>query len=134
YLVLRGRAGMGAVYAVLWIGVALAAFLFTAAERRDARVLVPAAVGLALAFSTVLVQRQIAKESRAIRAFPGVGNDVSWVDSTVRRHGGAAFLFTPGLDPQALWQTEFWNRSVGSVLDLAGGDTGGIQRCPVTLD
>jgi hypothetical protein len=132
-LALRIRSGMGPVYALVWGGaaVAIGAFLL---PRNLARVVVPAAMAVGLAVSTAVVQRQLVDESRAVKAAEMAGQDAAWIDRVVGRDAPVAFLFTPQLDAQALWQTEFWNRSVGRVLALDPGEPGGLPRTPVRLD
>jgi hypothetical protein len=132
-LALRTQSGMGAVYALVWGGAALVIGLF-ALPRNLARVLVPVAVAAALAVSTAVDQRQIAHESRAVKAAEKAGAEASWVDHAVGRDARAAFLFTPQLDAQTVWQTEFWNRSVKSVLTVGADEPGGLPRVPVRLD
>jgi hypothetical protein len=132
-LALRGQTGMGAVYAVLWGGVAVAAVLL-AAPFRHARVLIPLAVAGALAVSAAVDLRQIRKESLFLKADERVGKQVSWVDRVLGPDGNAAFLFTPHLDAQSLWQTEFWNRSVRRVIALGDDEPGGLPRVPLRLD
>jgi hypothetical protein len=132
-LALRTQSGMGAVYALLWGGAVLAIGLF-ALPRNLARVFVPAAVAAALAISTAVDQRQITRESRAVKAAEKAGADASWIDQAVGREAHAAFLFTSQLDPQAVWQTEFWNRSVRKVVAVDAEEPGGLPRMPVRLD
>ena len=48
----------------------------------------------------------------------GIGNDDrSWIDSAVGRDAKVAVLWSGG-NQQAVWQNEFWNRSVAKVYDL----------------
>ena len=132
-LALRSQSGMGAVYTLVWGGSALFIGLFTL-PRQLARVLVPGAVALALTGSTATVQRQIVHESRAVRAAEQAGPVPSWVDQAVGRNAHAAFLFTPQLDAQAVWQTEFWNRSVRRVVAVGDDEPGGLPRVSARVD
>jgi hypothetical protein len=132
-LALRGQTGMGAVYAVVWGGVVLAALLLVASFRH-ARVLIPLAVAAALAVSAAVDLRQIRNESLFLKADERVGKEVSWIDRILGPDGNAVFLFTPQLDAQSLWQTEFWNRSVRRVIALGDDEPGGLPRVPVRLD
>jgi hypothetical protein len=132
-LSLRERAGLGAVHALVWLGVAALAALFAAVPRRQARALVPLAVAAVLALSGGAVGRRMNDASRGVRAVAGVGSDLSWVDREIGRDGRAGFLYTANVEPHALWQTEFWNRSVREVLALDGSEPGGLPRVGVSL-
>jgi hypothetical protein len=71
--------------------------------------------------------------SRGVRTAAGVA-DASWIDRRIGPDRRAAFLYSSDFDPHALWQTEFWNRSVGRVLALDGGEPGGLRRTVVAVD
>ena len=133
-LVLREHWGMATVDAVVWGGAAALAATFAAAPRRVARVLVPLGVGAVLAGSSIVVADRIADESRAARAAPHVGEDVDWIDRTIGGGAAAGFLYTASVEPQAGWQTEFWNRSVRRVLRLDAVEPGGLPNAAVSLD
>jgi hypothetical protein len=66
-------------------------------------------------------------QALAARNEPQVA-DPSWVDDTIGRHARAALLITPefNTDPHAVWQTQFWNRSVRQVYNFGGSDGTGL--------
>jgi hypothetical protein len=133
-LSLRERAGMGAVHALVWLGVAALAALFAAVPTRPARALVPLAVAGLFAVSSVVVGDRVNGASRGIRAVAGVGGELSWLDREIGRDGQADLLYTANVNPHALWQLEFWNRSVEKVLALDGSEPGGLPRVHVSLN
>src|SRR5439155_2864260 len=62
--------------------------------------------------------------------------DVSWVDHRIGRGARAVFLMTPDFaaDAHALWQTEFWNRSVSTIYDFGAGDPTNFPSTPTSYD
>jgi len=91
-----------------------------------ASVVLPVAVAGFLAVSSYPVITQIHNFSEGIRASAGTLGSRSWVDQRIGSGGDAAYLIgstpEPAVESQVLWQNEFWNRSVGKVIDL--GDPG----------
>jgi hypothetical protein len=132
-LALRMHSGMGAVYAVFWGSAALALAAF-ALPRDVASACVPAVVAALLALSTAVDQQQIARESHAVKAAEKAGAEESWVDQAIGPGARATFLFTPQLDAQATWQSEFWNRSIEKVLAVGATEPGGLPGVPGRLD
>ena len=56
--------------------------------------------------------------SAAVRATAGP-SDRPWIDHAIGTEPRAAFLYTPEIaNPHTLWQTEFWNRAVGSIYQV----------------
>ena len=133
-LALRQSAGMGAVHALVWGGAGLLAVIFVLAPRRLAQVLVPIGVATVLLGTTIVAAGRIADESLAARSAPHVGDTVEWVDHAIGRNRDAAFLYTAAVDPQAVWQTEFWNRSVRRVLRWDAIEPGGLPGTDVSID
>ena len=105
---------------LLALGAAGAALAFLCLPRRWAAYALPAGVGLFLALTSYSAFGSARVESAAARAAPGV-SDVNWIDDRVGTDAKVVFVNDQGLDgdPHSLWQTEFWNRSVHPVLNLA---------------
>ena len=55
-----------------------------------------------------------------------------WVDRTVGRNGDVSFIWNGRLEAHAVWETEFFNRSVGRIYDLGGAVPGGLPETHVT--
>lgn len=113
----------GGIYDVrilLALGAAAAVLAFLCLPRRWAAYALPAGVGLFLALTSYSVFGSARVQAFAARAAPGVA-DVDWVDDRVGADAKVVFVNDQGLDgdPHSLWQTEFWNRSVHPVLNLA---------------
>ena len=75
-----------------------------------------------LALSSYSVLGSVRTQSLAALASQGVApNDLSWVDDRVGTDAHVVFVNNISLaeNPHTLWQTEFWNRSIESVVDLA---------------
>jgi len=52
-----------------------------------------------------------------------------WVDRTVGRHANVVFVWpASGLNTNALWQNEFFNRSIGRVYGLGSSSPGGLPE------
>ena len=90
-----------------------------------------------LALSSYSVLGSARTQSVAALASQGVApKDVSWVDDRVGTDAHVVFVNNISLaeNPHTLWQTEFWNRSIESVVDLAApphitlGRPGAIDR------
>jgi hypothetical protein len=62
--------------------------------------------------------------------------NADWIDEAVGRNADVPFIFTADLtdNPHLLWQTEFWNRSVGEVYGLDSADPTSIPVVGTTLD
>jgi Dolichyl-phosphate-mannose-protein mannosyltransferase len=104
---------------LLFLGGGAAASLgFALLPRRAAAWILPTAVALFLGVWSASVFVTIRDHSWATLALTDPGNP-SWVDETIGDDGNAAFVFGTSVDPygeaQIMWQTEFWNRSVGPV-------------------
>ncbi len=87
-----------------------------------ASLVLPAAVAGFLLLSSYFVTTALHDYSVGIRNAAGALGSQSWVDKRIGSGGDAAYLIGTSLEPsiesQVLWQNEFWNRSVGPVLDL----------------
>lgn len=65
----------------------------------------------------------------------GIGQSLptSWIDRTVGRDAHVAVLWAGG-DKLAVWENEFWNRSVRAVYDLGAQLPGNIPETPVAVE
>jgi hypothetical protein len=115
----RLAGGAEEVRLLLGLGLIGAGVLFAVFPRRLAAVLVPASLMVFLLVSSVSVFRAVRFQSVGAGAAPQAA-DPSWVDHTIGTEPRAAFLYTQeiGPNPHIFWQTEFWNRAVGSVYQV----------------
>lgn len=123
---------------LLMLGAALVAGLaFALIPRRIALVVLPSTVALFLAVSSVFVFDAIRDHSRATLALTSPA-DPSWIDARIGTHSDAAYLYAPTADPyadgQVMWQTEFWNRSVGTIYALGFPDPASLPTSTATFD
>jgi hypothetical protein len=107
------------VRVLLGLGLIGAGVLFAVFPRRLAAVLVPASVAAFLLLSSVSVFRAVRFQAVGAGAAPQAA-DPSWIDHAIGTEPRAAFLYTEeiGPNPHIFWQTEFWNRGVGSVYQV----------------
>jgi hypothetical protein len=63
----------------------------------------------------------------------GIGAQRSWIDAAVGRDAHVGVLWSGGND-LAVWQNEFWNRSIDRVYDLGTPLPGDMPSIPVTID
>jgi glycosyltransferase involved in cell wall biosynthesis len=63
----------------------------------------------------------------------GIGGQRSWIDAAVGRDAHVAVLWSGG-NVLAVWENEFWNRSVDRVYDLGGPLPGDMPEIRVTAD
>jgi hypothetical protein len=129
------RGGPDEVRPLFALGVFAACLLFAFVPRRLAPILVPVAVAAFLVGATKSVEGAAHAQSVAARHSYGTGADASWVEHTLPKGKHAAFIYTAPLngDPHVVWQTEFWNRDVGTVYDY-GTTEPGFAGDPLTLD
>jgi hypothetical protein len=115
----RLAGGAEEVRILLGLGLIGAGVLFAVFPRRLAAVLVPASLIAFLLVSSVSVFRAVRFQAVGAGAAPQVA-DPSWIDHTIGTAPRAAFLYTQeiGANAHIFWQTEFWNRGVGSVYQL----------------
>ena len=103
-----------------------------------AGVLLPASVAAFLALSTHPLIGTVRNYSRNLRASAVSSGSPGWVDRSIGSGGSAAFLFGSTLDPfqeaQALWQLEFWNRSLRSVEGVGAAEPVGLPEAPTRID
>jgi hypothetical protein len=105
---------------LLALGAIGATLAFLVLPKRWAAWVLPAGVGLFLAMTSYTVFGSARFQAVAARAAPATA-DVNWIDDRLGIDAKVVFVNDQGLDgdPHALWQTEFWNRSVHPVLNLA---------------
>jgi hypothetical protein len=128
---LAGRDSV-AVVAVLVSAALAAAFLWL--PRRYAAVL-PALVALGFLATWLpleLWQHSFPRLSRSAYA-QGVGTSRSWIDAAVGRNAHVAVLWSGG-NELAVWENEFWNRSVDRVYELGTKLPGDMPGTSVTVD
>jgi hypothetical protein len=109
---------------VRWLmvaGAVVAALAFALLPRRFARVVLPSALALYLALTTVQVFRTVRDFAQNTRAILDPVQ-LTWVDSTLPRGASTGVIFGSTADPFSealrMWQAEFWNRDVKGVYDL----------------
>ena len=119
--------------AVVLVSLALAA-AFLWLPRRYAPVL-PALVALGFLFTWLPLELWTHSFPRLSQnaVAQGIGpGDKSWIDDAVGRNAHVAVLWSGG-NTYAVWQNEFWNRSVDRVYDLGSPMGGGLPSTRVAL-
>ena len=126
--------GIDAVRVLVGLGAAAAALLFVLIPRRFAGVTI-GAVALFLGLSAWSVSGTLRDLTHRTRLEVGSA-EPSWIDSALGRGADAPFVFTADLapNPHLLWQTEFWNRSVGDMYRLDADNTTALPTVPTTID
>jgi hypothetical protein len=126
--------GTDAMRALLALGVAGAALFFVFVPRRLAATTI-AAVAVFLALSAWSAAGTLREQAKATRLTTQTEN-ANWIDEAVGSKADVPFVFTSDLvaDSHLLWQTEFWNRSVGDVYGLDSADPTGMAVVPTTVD
>jgi hypothetical protein len=127
--------GVDWVERLMWAGGLAAALAFALLPRRLANVVLPAGVALFLLLSSYSVFGSIRDHARATLALTSTSNP-SWIDERIGSRSDAAFLYGATTEPfgeaQIMWQTEFWNRSVGTIYVL-GPPEPGLTGSPASL-
>jgi hypothetical protein len=117
--------GVDTVEVLVLGGAVAAAVAFALLPRRISAAVLPAGVALFLAVWSYSVFTSIRDHSRATLALTQP-SDPSWIDRRIGPDGDAAFLYGTSADPygeaQIMWQTEFWNRSVGAIYTIGFPD------------
>jgi hypothetical protein len=126
--------GADAVRVLLALGAATAALLFVLVPQRLAAAAI-GAVAVFLALSAWSVAGTVRVQANATRLETHAPN-ADWIDETVGSEAAVPFIFTADLvsNPHLLWQTEFWNRSVGDVYGLDAGDPTTLPVVATTVD
>jgi hypothetical protein len=126
--------GTDAMRVLLALGAVAAALLFVFVPRRLAAVTI-GGVAVFLALSAWSAAGTLREQAKATRLATQTEN-ADWIDEAVGSKANVPFVFTPDLvaDSHLLWQTEFWNRSVGDVYGLGSADPTGTAVVPTTVD
>lgn len=134
---LTGTFSVGTVEVLMLVGGAVAALAFALLPRKLAGVVLPAALALFLALASYSVQGSIRDHSRATLGLT-YPSEPSWIDERIGEDAEAAYLYgvTGDLvgEAQILWQTEFWNRSVGTVYRLGPPEPAALPESAATFD
>jgi hypothetical protein len=127
-------AGRDSVSLVVVLTAVACAAAFLWLPRRWAPVL-PAAVALGFLFTWLPLElwtHGFPQLSRSVYA-QGIGvDDPSWIDARVGSNAHVAVLWSGG-NELAVWQNEFWNRSLDRVYDLGTALPGDMPSTPVTV-
>src|SRR5204862_1553765 len=98
----------------------------------------PASVAAFLVLSSYSVDGALRDYSRALRDSAGTLGSPSWIDRRISSGGDATFLLgtTSETWPEtlALWQTQFWNRSLHSVYNLSTPEPAGGPETTARVD
>jgi hypothetical protein len=126
--------GLDTVRALLAVGGVAAALLFVLVPRRLAATTI-GAVAVFLAMSAWSVAGTLRDQALATRHETHTTN-ANWIDEAVGPDADVPFIFTADLtnNPHLLWQTEFWNRSVGDVYGLNAADPASLPVVSTTVD
>jgi hypothetical protein len=92
-------------------------------------------VGIYFVVTTQVVQngRHGIRIAAAGALFAGIRVErPDWVDRAVGRNADVSLLWNGRLEAHSVWETEFFNRSVGRVYDLGGAVPGGLPETHVT--
>lgn len=119
---------------LLALGAAAAAVLFVFVPQRFATVTIGAvAVFLALSAWSVAGTLRVQSHAAGLEAH---AEHADWIDDAVGSKNDVPFLFTAdlGVNANLLFETEFWNRSVGDVYGLDSADPTGNPVIPTTVD
>jgi hypothetical protein len=113
-----------------------AALAFLLVPRMVATIVLPAAIAVYFVVATNSVQGAVADYSKNLRTL--VPPDAAWVDDRIGPDADAPYLFGTTVDPfreaVALWQLEFWNRSIAGVYGLGAPPQAGIPELQATFD
>jgi hypothetical protein len=129
--------GVDTVRLLMLAGGAAAALAFALIPRRLAVIVLPSTVALFLGVSSFFVFDSIRDHARATIGLTSP-TDPSWIDERLGTDSEAAYLYAATADPyaegQVMWQTEFWNRSVGTVYALGFPDPASLAVDAATFD
>lgn len=119
--------------AVVMLGSAAAALVLYFCPRRYALAL-PALVLLYFVASYKPVEGK--HRAAALGAlFAGITNPHrDWIDRAVGRDADVVAIWSGNTERQVIWENEIFNRSVGTVYDLAPRFSAGVAETPVSLD
>ncbi|HET8653179.1 MAG TPA: hypothetical protein VFM13_11485 [Gaiellaceae bacterium] len=110
---------------------------FALLPRRPAAVILPSIVAVFLVVSSYYVFGSVRDQARATVGLVSASRP-SWIDEQIGPESDAAFVYGGTADffgdAQILWQTEFWNRSVGTVYNLGPPDAATHLPNPARFD
>jgi hypothetical protein len=119
-------------------GIAAALAFVVWPRKGRPELLFPTAVAAFLVLSSYSVDGALRDYSRNLRDSAGTMGTPSWIDRRLGSGGDAAFLLgtTSETWPEtlALWQTEFWNRSLHSVFNLSTPEPVGGPETAARVD
>ena len=134
---LIGTFSVGTIETLMLVGGATAAVAFAILPRPIAGFALPAGVALFLVLASYSVHGALRDHSRATLALTNPA-EPSWIDERIGENAEAAFLYGATGDlvgeAQILWQTEFWNRSVGTVYRLGPPEPAALPESAATFD
>jgi Dolichyl-phosphate-mannose-protein mannosyltransferase len=90
---------------------------------------------LVLAYFSIVqqpVQARAELASHNARA-AGIGGRPDWIDDVVRVDDAVGVLWAGRTDPHVVWENEFFNRSVGTVYDVAAPIPGNLPSTPARI-
>jgi hypothetical protein len=98
----------------------------------------PGSVAVFLVLSTYPTVLTLRDYSRNLRNSAGTQGSTSWIDQRIGSGGDATFLLGTTTDPWpetlALWQTEFWNRSLRRVANLGAPEPGALAATGARIE
>jgi hypothetical protein len=117
----HGADAIGDMRILLGLGVTVVAVVFACLPRRLAAVVIPVGVAAFLALSSGAVLASVRLQALVTRGSQGVPtNELSWVDDRVGTGNKVVFVNNQSMtdNAHAVWQAQFWNRSIESVVNL----------------
>ena len=112
---------IGDMRILLALGLTAFALVFACLPRRYAAVVIPVAVAAFLALSSGSVLAAVRIQALQTRASQGLPtSNLSWIDDHVGSDGKVVFVNNQSMtgNAHAVWQAQFWNRSIQSVINL----------------
>jgi hypothetical protein len=123
---------LGQVRLVATLSAVCVAVLFLTVPRQYAFVL-PLLVFVYFAVSARPIESRTSFASRGA-LFQGIRSlPADWIDRRVGRHADVAALWTGKPDVHVIWESEFFNRSVGRIYDVDAAIPGGLPSTAVTV-
>jgi hypothetical protein len=122
---------------LMLVGAVVAAASFALLPRRVGQIVLPAGVAIFLVLSSYSVFGAVRNNSKATLALTSPG-DPNWIDGRIGTGADAGYVYglTPDLvnEAQVMWQTEFWNRSVGKVFRVGPQEPAPLAESPSVFD
>jgi hypothetical protein len=127
--------GVDAARALLVAGALGAALLALLLTRRRAAVALPALVAAFLIASSAAVFATARSQSRGVALASGQADDPAWIDDAVGDDPVAFLSLVPTEAPGwvPVWQAEFWNRSIASVVAVGAAEPSPLPQETATL-